>query len=86
MAKREIHGFTILINGEHVDDDGYTRCSECNSKTILVSPFCVWQIDSEPFKSGEEIELDEDEICVEEVSGHFCRKCNMLTSMSYNFP
>ena len=85
MAKREIHGFTIVINGEHDDDDGCTRCSECNSKIILIYPFCLWKIDSEPFKSGEEIELEEDEVEVGEVSGHFCRQCNMLTSISYNF-
>ena len=89
MAKREIRGFTIVINGEHVDDDGYTRCSECNSKTILVSSFCEWQVDREPFKNGEEMEPDDemlDPVCVGEVSGHFCRQCDILTSMSYNFP
>jgi len=87
MAKKEIRGLSICINGEYVDDDGYTRCSRCKSKTILVSPFSAWQVDSEPFKSGEEIELEDgDEICVDEVSGHFCKKCDMLTSLSYNVP
>lgn len=86
MAERKIHGLAIIINGEHVDADGYTRCNECDGKTILVSAESGWRPDSEPFKNDEEIELDEDEICVGEVSGHFCRQCDMLTSISYNFP
>ncbi|MCJ7828453.1 MAG: hypothetical protein MUP81_01775 [Dehalococcoidia bacterium] len=87
MAKKEIDGITISINGEHLDKDGYTRCNKCNGKTILVSAESGWRPDSEPFKDGEEIELeDADEIFVGEVSGHFCQQCDMLTSLSYNFP
>ena len=87
MSKREIRGFTVCSNGEHVDSEGYTRCNECKSKTILVFPCELWQADSEPYKSGEEI-TDEDlsEIFVGEVSGHWCPKCEMLISLSYNFP
>ena len=92
MAKREISGFTFFsgeINGgEHVDEDGYRRCNKCNDKTILVYPIGEWEVDSEPFKSDETIEDEEmqDGFDVGEVTGHFCRKCNILTSISYNFP
>ena len=86
MATRKIHGVTVSFNSEHKDDDGYSRCNACGEKTILVLPHGDWLADEEPYKNGEPIELEERAIWVGEVSGHFCQKCNMLVSLSYNFP
>lgn len=86
--KREIHGITISTNSEYIDDDGYHRCNECDTKTVLVTPISeMWEVDSEPYKPGEEAEVEIcPELCVGEISGHWCPKCEMLVSLSYNFP
>lgn len=85
MSEREIRGTTICF-GEHLDTDGYSRCSKCNSKTILVATSGQWDVDAEPFKDGEETSKDTpEEVFVGEVSGHYCPKCEMLVSLSYNF-
>lgn len=91
MGKRKVHGATITFNQEHVDEDGYHRCNECDSKTILVCADGDWKVDSEPLKSGETVESDEIVgdgdgcVFVGEVCGHYCPTCEMLVSLSYNF-
>jgi hypothetical protein len=84
MSRREIRGFTVSVCGEKTDQEGYCRCNECNSRTMLVYPIGPWHMDSEAFKSGEEVE-EREEIEVGEVTGHWCPKCELLISLSYNF-
>ena len=85
MSERQIRGATICF-GEHIDNEGYHRCNKCNEKTILATAPSSWGVDEEPFKSGEEAtEGIPDEVFVGEVSGHYCRICEMLVSLSYNF-
>lgn len=88
MSKKSIHGITVSTNNEHIDDDGYHRCNECETKTILVTPVGeIWEADEEPYKPGEEAEVNIcPEIFVGELSGHWCPKCEMLVSLTYNFP
>lgn len=87
MSKKEIDGIGICIHAETVDAKGYTRCIECKSKTMLVYPSGSWIADSEPFKSGESIPDDErEDIDVGEITGHWCPQCEILTSLTYNFP
>ncbi|KKL57401.1 hypothetical protein LCGC14_2235800 [marine sediment metagenome] len=87
MSKKEISGIEICIHAEIVDDEGYRRCIECKSKTILVYPIGPWTPDDEPFKAGEVITCEElDDIEIGEVTGHWCPTCEILTSLTYNFP
>jgi hypothetical protein len=86
MATKKIDGVTVSFNSEHQDDDGYSRCNTCGEKTILVFPCGEWIADDEPYKNGEQMELEESEFDVGEVTGHFCQTCNILVSLSYNFP
>ena len=77
--------YTITTTPEINKDDGYMYCGECGTKLILVVAFSDWAVDSEPFKDGEERPEDyPKEVFVGEVSGHFCRTCEQLTSLSYN--
>lgn len=87
MSRKEIDGLSINIVAENIDAEGYHRCTICNSKTALVYPIGDWKMDSEPYKNGEEFaDEDREEIHVGEVTGHWCKKCNILTSLTYNFP
>lgn len=87
MSKQKIEGITIALVSTHTDSDGYERCHECKSKTALVYPIGDWIMDSEPFKDGEKVaDEDRESMHVGEVTGHWCKKCNVLTSLTYNFP
>ena len=88
MAEKKISGITVTTNNEYLDDDGYNRCAQCDTKTVLVTPVCeTWEIDKEPHKPGEQCEVKiPPEVLVGELSGHWCHKCDMLVSLSYNFP
>ena len=86
MGNREIKGMTITSNNEHIDSEGHHRCNTCDTKTLLVTAPCEWEIDEEPYKSGENsAEELPDSVFVGEVSGHWCSKCEMLVSLSYNY-
>ena len=77
--------FTITIIPEHDKEDGYMYCGKCGTRLLLAYPFQEWQVDSEPFKDGEEKPADcPEEVDVGEVTGHFCSSCNILTSITYN--
>ncbi len=79
-----VNGITIIFKPERKDDDGYIRC-ECGEKTVLVT-LRHWEADEEPYKSGETCDcgFGNDDIELE-VSGHYCPKCLMLVSLTYNF-
>ena len=74
--------------GEHVDADGYHRCNKCGRKTMLVTTSSSWGGDEEPYKPGEELQVQEgvpNEVFVGEVSGYWCPGCEMLVTLHYNF-
>lgn len=79
------YAFTITIVPEVTKEDGYLYCGKCGTKLMLViSPEC-WDVDDEAFKDGEDSpKYCPDNVIVGEVTGHFCSKCNRLTSLSYN--
>lgn len=55
------------------------RCPDCGSHTILATSLATWEIHSDDDEiDGDGVEVDE------EVSGHFCRECGKLTSLSLN--
>ena len=85
MSTREISGVTVMVGGEHCDEEEYCRCNKCNSKTMLVTTSGEWGVDEECFKSGEDTpESTPDTVYVGEVSGHWCPECEMLISLSYH--
>ena len=78
-------GFT---DGEKEYPDGYRRCKKCDSKTMLISAMDDWSVDQEAFKNGERTDRDESVpesvIVGEEISAHWCNKCEKITPLSFN--
>lgn len=70
------------------------RCSNCDARTVLVSLYTSATVDQEPFESGEMaedspeykqgIEIPDDVYIDDEIAGHYCIKCDALTSLSLN--
>lgn len=76
----------VTLNLGETDAGGYHFCNECGSKTALVTTSCCWEIDEEPFASGE-VDADlahRDVTTWDELSGHYCPTCDRLTSFSFN--
>lgn len=79
------YAFTITIVTE-IERGGYLFCGKCGTKLMVVISEGSWAVDDEAFKSGEQrLEECPDEVFVGEVAGHFCSKCEQLTSLSYNY-
>jgi hypothetical protein len=75
---------TLTLN-EGPGEAGYSICDTCGSRTLLVYPTSYWNVDSEPYKSGEPDVEDPADVEIDaEVSGHFCPTCRRLTSLSVN--
>ena len=80
------YAFTITIVPEREKGDGCLYCSKCDTKLMVVIAEDSWAVDDEAFESGEQkSESCPDEVSVGEVFGHFCSKCEQLTSLSYNY-
>ena len=72
------------------------RCDHCDSRTVLVSFYGSVSVDEEPFESGEHtedspeakqgIEIPDDVYVDDEITGHYCIKCNVLTTLCINPP
>lgn len=64
------------MNGTHItwSVENAGHCPTCGSETVLVIAPASWQIDGE-----DEIA----EIC-DEISGHYCKACSKLVSLSLN--
>lgn len=60
------------------------RCNACGSKTALVVAYPEWSYDSEPFEDGKQEEMDGEAHVGDEVTGHYCPKCERLTSLAFN--
>ena len=81
-------------NFEFGESDG--RCDHCDSRTVLVSFYGNASVDQEPFESGEYsedspeskqgIEIPDDVYVDDEISGHYCIKCDALTTLCINPP
>lgn len=72
------------------------RCNHCDSRTVLVSFYGDVSVDSEPFGPGEQaedsaeakigIEIPEVLEVDDELTGHYCLKCERLTTLCLNTP
>lgn len=70
------------------------RCLVCDARTVLVSFGGNADVDSEPFESGEYaddtpeskqgVEIPTDVFVNDEITGHFCIRCDALTSLCLN--
>lgn len=70
------------------------RCDHCDSRTVLVSFYGSASVDQEPFESGEYaddspeakqgIEIPEDVDVDDEITGHYCIRCDCLTTLCIN--
>ena len=86
MKKQKVTGFTIQIIPTHIGAEGYELCGTCKTKIALVYPTSAWTMDSEPFKNNETVAEEVlEEVDVGEVTGHWCKECQILVSLSYNF-
>lgn len=55
------------------------KCSKCKTNMVLMQGDAYFTPDSEPYESGEELELDieiDRRICC-----HYCEKCNKIETM-----
>lgn len=85
---RDIHN-TFSFGETH---DG--KCSTCGMRTVLVSFYGDASVDQEPFENGQfakdspeakaGLEIPDSVTVDDEISGHFCLQCNVLTSLSFN--
>ena len=70
------------------------KCASCGTRTVLVSFFNDAQVDQEPFENGEfaddspeakeGLEIPDSVQVGDEITGHYCLKCDELTSLSFN--
>ena len=94
MAKRKKHMHLDIC--ERQSKDGYSRCRTCKGKVALVCLRGNWVADQEPFKADEHFKhlpkseqdllgYDGAEFEIhDEISGHYCPRCNKLVSFSFN--
>lgn len=54
------------------------RCPVCAGPTVLVTAPSGWVVDGQDEEEGEMAEV------VEEITGHYCRECRRLVSLSLN--
>ncbi len=88
MTTASIHN--VFSFGETSDG----KCTECGYRTVLVSFFGEASVDSEPFSNGESaedsnesrsgVDVPESVTIDDELTGHFCLKCDELTSVAFN--
>lgn len=85
-ARKQIHqhlGFQ-----ERADVDGYHYCTACGEKVMLISAPPIWYVDSEAYKAEENTErryeVPEEVEIGEEITAHWCNKCEVITSLSFN--
>lgn len=58
-------------------DDG---CPVCGTKTVLLIAPLYWSVDCEDREEDDDVDAE----VTEEVTGHYCRKCQRLCSLSLN--
>lgn len=64
--------FAIELN----EQDG--KCVKCGEQTLLIAPWLLWRLDSEDNEFDEEVEISE------EVTAHYCKKCDIVTGFWIN--
>ena len=72
MKGADVH-FAIEIG----EQDG--KCRECGEPTVLIAPWSEWRVDS-PDKG----EFDDKIEINEEVTAHYCTKCDIVTGFWIN--
>lgn len=61
------------------------KCPSCRCLTVLVTPMASWNIHEDGYREqGGKAELPDYAEVGEEISGHWCPKCQRLTSLSLN--
>ena len=75
-------------------ENGQGRCKHCESRTALISFYINATVDQEAFESGEYnedtpeakagLEIPDDVDVGDELTGHYCLKCDRLTSICFN--
>jgi hypothetical protein len=61
-----------------VENNG--KCPECGQKTVLISVPLSWDTDYNTRKANQPQEVE----VSDEVTGHYCLKCQRLRSLSLN--
>lgn len=60
-------------------------CPKCKGKTVLVIAPSWWRVDADSDDGADDGEYDDEGVEVdEEITGHYCRKCGDLVSLSLN--
>lgn len=59
------------------DEVGDGHCPKCGEKTVLIVAPCEWAEDNDG-QGGLDVQVHD------EVTGHYCRKCGRLRSLSLN--
>lgn len=57
------------------------RCPTCDNPTMLITPCVSWNVDQDedvPRDLPDEVEV------YDEVSAHYCERCDRITSLSLN--
>lgn len=93
-APSALRCYRALHNTFSFGETGDGRCATCGFRTVLVSFTGDANVNQEPFESGEfpedspeakeGIDIPEDVYINDEITGHFCIKCDELTSLSFN--
>jgi hypothetical protein len=84
-ARRSIHlNFDLQ---EHTDEKGNCFCNRCGRKIVLISAYAFWRVDDDAYREDEtDEERDEmpDNVEIsEEITAHWCNKCEVITSLSF---
>lgn len=53
-------------------------CPKCGGETVLIVASMLWGINGDNGYDGEDVEVHE------EVTGHYCKLCQLLVSLSLN--
>lgn len=61
----------------HEKDDN--SCTICGTKTILIFPVSEWDVDENAHE-----ELPDRVYVSDEITAHYCNKCEKVTSLSFN--
>lgn len=85
-ARKQIH--LHLDFQERSGEAGMCYCTKCGGKIILISAPTFWRIDEDAYREDETEEerdnMSDSVEIAEEITAHYCIKCGMITSLSFN--
>lgn len=86
-ARKRIHQHLSFQERDDVDG-GYSYCTACGEKVMLITALSTWRVDREAYRAGERTDASDDvpdEVDIgEEITAHWCNKCEVITSLSFN--